>query len=233
MTCCSLPDTSPQLCRVRAQRSREKWSDSSRFRSVWRLRDSIADTASSIVRMTIVRGCLQASHSGQPKVIPECIERQVTSACSVSLSHGIGEGAGPTHPTIDSVAGSAGIPRKRLSGLTCTPQCAPRGRTCLAAFIGDSHALMSDNRCGCDSQRAVASIGQGQGQAWGTPRFVSIDRRAHGGTGPRSTVTTWHGGMGAQPHFATEREDYYRGTRQRLTRAGVLRATERGGWGRP
>ena len=110
---------------------------------------------------------------------------------------------------------------------------AQRQNTCLAAFIGDSHALMSDNRCGCDSQRAVASIGQGQGQAWGTPRFVSIDRRAHGGTGPRSTVTTWHGGMGAQPHFATEREDYHRGTRQRLTRAGVLRATERmGGAGR-
>ena len=172
MTCCSLPDTSPQLCRVRAQRSREKWSDSSRFRSVWRLRDSIADTASSIVRMTIVRGWLQASHSGQPKVIPECIERQVTSACSVSLSHGIGEGAGPTHPTIDSVAGSAGIPRKRLSGLTCTPQCAPRGKTCLAAFIGDSHALMSDNRCGCDSQRAVASIGQGQACMGAEVRFT-------------------------------------------------------------
>jgi hypothetical protein len=136
-----------------------------------RLRDSIADTASSIVRMTIVRGCLQASHSGQPKVIPECIERQVTSACSVSLSHGIGEGAGPTHPTIDSVAGSAGIPRKRLSGLTCTPQCAPRGKTCLAAFIGDSHALMSDNRCGCDSQRAVASIGQGQARLGGRGSF--------------------------------------------------------------
>ena len=184
--------------------------------------------------MTIVRGCLQASHSGQPKVIPECIERQVTSACSVSLSHGIGEGAGHTHPTIDSVAGSAGIPRKRLSGLTCTPQCAPRGKTCLAAFIGDSHALMSDNRCGCDSQRAVASIGQGQARL-GALRgsFHPTAARTAVPTRARQSLTTKHGGMDAQPYFATEREDYYRGTRQRLTRAGVLRATERGGWGRP